>query len=180
MIIAAAIILCSFIITTVIGHFVHIAGHQKWSGIFYKSHLDHHIVQYPFADFTSDKYRSSGKNNGAIYFPLIFSPIMIAIAIIFWQLNFPIWTTIVVIGTMIATGVLHVEIHDSFHLNKTVWGKLPFYQRWKNLHKVHHKNVQKNFGIFYFGIDRATGTYKTLKESKVSNVNREVSNQGSD
>lgn len=160
MIITLLIILGSAVFTTFIGYWAHKAFHQEWSGMFYKAHMNHHTIQYPPEDFTSDTYRSAGKDNTLWYFVLAFLPIMAMVVASHFFLGVSVWTCACILASMIGTGLLHDYMHDAFHLNKTVWKYLPGFERLRELHKIHHIDQSKNFGIFNFSLDKLFKTYK--------------------
>lgn len=156
-------IISSAVFTIFTGYWAHRAFHQKWSGPFYSAHQNHHMIQYPPENFTSDTYRSAGQDNTLWYFTLAFSPIMIMVAASHFLLGISIWTCICILTSMIGTGLLHNYMHDGFHLNKSFWGYLPGFNRLQELHRIHHEQMNYNFGIFSFLLDKAFKTYKDTK-----------------
>jgi sterol desaturase/sphingolipid hydroxylase (fatty acid hydroxylase superfamily) len=160
MIFTALTIAGSVAATVFFGYWSHRLFHNPISGPFYKAHMNHHTVQYPPEDFTSDVYRSAGKDNTLWYFALAFSPLMIMIVLSHFLLGVSLWTCACVIASMIATGLVHDYLHDGFHLNKSLWQYLPFFSRWQELHKIHHVDMSKNFGIFSFLFDKLFKTYQ--------------------
>jgi sterol desaturase/sphingolipid hydroxylase (fatty acid hydroxylase superfamily) len=151
----------SFLGTSLFGYFIHWAFHQRWSGFFYRAHLNHHSVQYPPNDFFSDTYRQSGQYNATYYFIALFSPIIlgfVGMMIVGWL---SIWQGISILGTMSVVGLLNAYIHDEgIHLRKSIWHYLPGFQKLVRLHIIHHKSVQKNLGMFFFGWDKLFKTYR--------------------
>lgn len=63
MIAIALTILIAFLATTLFGHVVHWALHQKWTGSVNQSHMTHHLKLYPPSDYLSDSYRHAGKDD---------------------------------------------------------------------------------------------------------------------
>ncbi len=150
----------SIAMTTFLGYWTHRLFHKPISGPFYRAHINHHAVQYPPEDFTSDIYRSAGKDNSLWYFALAFSPLMIIIALSYFLLGTSLWTCVCILGSMIGTGLVHDYMHDGFHLNKSYWHYLPGFSRLIELHKVHHVDMSKNYGIFSFVFDKMFKTYQ--------------------
>lgn len=148
------------LLTCFLGYWIHRAFHSEWSGPFFKAHLNHHTIQYPPEDFTSDEYRSAGKDNSLIYFALAFLPVIAFIIALCLFLGVSLWTCGCAIATMVVVGLLHDSMHDSFHLNKTKWSYVPLYGTWKELHRTHHEHMGSNYGIFSFTFDRLFKTYK--------------------
>lgn len=161
MIIHLLILIAFFIVFTFLGYAFHRIFHQPWSGRFYKSHMNHHLKQYPLNDFYSDKYRNSGKDNSVWLFAIAFSPL---VAILVWSVVSG--HVGILFGAMIAiemaiVGWLNDSMHDSFHIRKTFWHKFPFFQRLIDLHYQHHVDMGTNYGIFSFYWDKV---FKTFKE----------------
>ncbi len=146
--------------TTFLGYWTHRLFHKSISGPFYNAHMSHHTVQYPPGDFTSDEYRSAGKNNTLWYFALAFSPLMIMIVLSHFLFGVSIWTCGCILASMIATGYLHDYMHDGFHLNKSFWQYMPGFHRLQELHRIHHDDMTKNYGIFSFALDKLFSTYQ--------------------
>lgn len=146
---------------TLFGYIVHWALHQSWAGFLNNSHMTHHLKLYPITDYTSDVYRSAGKDNTVKIFafaalPILAIPILLCI---FGMLS--IFTAAFVLAEMLFLGFLHDQIHDSFHLNKSLWKYLPGYKTWAKNHYNHHVDMQSNFGIFFFMWDRLFKTFKS-------------------
>ena len=155
--------LITFFVANLFGYFVHKSLHQKWAGRFYRAHRTHHFKLYPPSDFTSDKYRSAGKDNtlfifGAAAIPIFLIPIILgAFHIVPLSIVF---TSLLVMSIM---SFLHSYLHDAFHINNHWLYKVPMinvlFTRWVYLHWLHHVEPQKNFGIFLFFMDKWFGTF---------------------
>ena len=149
-----------FVIITLFGYALHKAFHQKWMGRYYKSHMVHHLKLYPIKDFTSAVYRSPGKDNTAVFFfvaglPIIVAPLVLfALHVIGWSI---LLTAII---CMAVFGGAHNYLHDAFHITNHWLNRFSWFRKMIALHKVHHKNMQRNMGIYWFGFDRMFGTFK--------------------
>lgn len=153
-------ILITIIASTLFGHIVHWSLHQRWMGRFNSAHMTHHIKLYPPEDYTSDVYRSAGKNSTTRFFavaaiPLILIPVVLAITGI---VSMSIAGIILVVEAVM--GFLHNYIHDAFHVNNHWLNKVPGFSRWNKIHYIHHVDMTKNYGIFTFFWDRLFGTYQ--------------------
>jgi sterol desaturase/sphingolipid hydroxylase (fatty acid hydroxylase superfamily) len=160
MILSILFILAAVIFTTFLGYWFHRAFHQEWAGRFHRAHMNHHLVQYPANNFTSDEYRSAGTDNSVFLFALAFLPIMVIMVVGGLALGVSLWHIIFFIAGMLTTGFLHDRIHDAVHLNRTIWQYLPFYKKWQELHLIHHQNMLANFGIFSFALDKLFKTFR--------------------
>jgi sterol desaturase/sphingolipid hydroxylase (fatty acid hydroxylase superfamily) len=56
-------------------------------------------------------------------------------------------------------GFAHDWLHTTFHLQATRLLRFKWYRGWRIAHFYHHRNMKKNYGIFWFGWDRALGTF---------------------
>lgn len=155
----AIILLLIFILFTFLGYVFHWMFHQEWSGIFYRKHKNHHEKQYPETDLISDVYREAGADNTTFLFLGVFSPIIIGTILL---MVFGVVGKIfggVILFEMVVIGLINAYLHDSFHLNKSIWHKWPAFDRLRKLHFIHHHNQSKNFGIFSFVWDRMFKSY---------------------
>jgi len=156
-------ILISFIVTTLFGHVVHWSLHQKWSGSVHQSHMTHHLKLYPPTDYTSKVYREAGKDSTPKFFAIAAIPLVLA-PIVFWLCGvLPLSLAATVIGVEALMGFLHNYLHDSFHIQNHWLYRVPLlgdiFNRWVDLHYLHHVDMSKNYGIFTFHWDRFFGTF---------------------
>jgi sterol desaturase/sphingolipid hydroxylase (fatty acid hydroxylase superfamily) len=143
---------------TFLGYIFHYSFHQKWMGPFYKAHLTHHTL-YTYEDYTALTYRDSGKDNTVWMFSICFSPFFIS-PILFWWLGIlSLSYAATIFITMVFIGWINNSLHDNFHMQSTWWSMFSFFPKLKWMHRLHHLNVQRNFGIFSFVWDRIFGTY---------------------
>lgn len=149
-----------FFAITLFGHVSHYCLHQKWSGKLNRAHMAHHLKLYPPSDYVSDVYRNPGKDNTVFIFAAMGAPLIIAPIILFIMGKLSLFLTIISVIEMLFVGLLHDRIHDSFHLTKSFWHKLPGYRKWNELHFIHHIDMSKNYGIFWFFYDKLFSTFK--------------------
>jgi sterol desaturase/sphingolipid hydroxylase (fatty acid hydroxylase superfamily) len=156
-------ILITFLFSSVFGYVVHWAIHQTWTGKLNNSHMTHHLKLYPPTDYISDKYRGAGKDNTVLIFALVALPV-IALPIILGIMG--ILPLLLVIISLIVMGIisfLHSYLHDAFHVRNHWLYHVPLISQlfagWVFLHWLHHVNMQTNFGIFMFFLDKLFGTF---------------------
>ena len=149
-----------YIIINLLGYLTHRAFHQKWSGFFYRAHHNHHYIQYPPNDFFSEAYRSAGKDNSGKFFILAFLPMIIGWFVFVFLAHISLVIGIGVIIEMVIIGLAHDILHDAFHIQNHWLNKFAIFRRWVELHKIHHIDVSKNYGIFDFLWDRVFGTFE--------------------
>lgn len=157
-------IVLTYFFTTLFGYIVHWSLHQSWAGRFNKSHMTHHLTLYPPSDFTSEKYRSAGKDSTFITFAVASIPIVLLPMLLAWFGVLPLHIVIVSVVLMVSIGLLHDHLHNIFHLKYHWIYKVPVIRlimdRWVRLHYLHHEDMSKNFGIFSFHWDHIFRTYK--------------------
>jgi sterol desaturase/sphingolipid hydroxylase (fatty acid hydroxylase superfamily) len=57
------------------------------------------------------------------------------------------------------TYLLHDWVHNQFHLTNTSLDRWGWFQRLRELHFVHHRRMNRNLGVFWFGWDRIFRTF---------------------
>ncbi len=157
-------IIVVYLLVSLFGYLVHKALHQSWAGRFNKAHMAHHLVLYPPEDFLSnDTYREAGKDNTFWTFALASLPMLGAPIILFILGTLPLYLTIIVVIEMLLIGWLNSYLHDSLHIRNHWLFRVPIikniFSRWQDLHRLHHIDMDTNFGIFAFHWDRMFKTY---------------------
>jgi len=164
-------VIITFVLTTLFGYVVHWSLHQSWAGNYNKAHMTHHLKLYPPSDFTSDKYRSAGKDSTVKTFaiaaiPIILFPVgLCVLGFISWPIMITVW---VVQGSV---GFIHDWLHDCFHIRNHWLSRIPvirdIFFKWINLHYLHHVNMETNYGIFSFYWDKLFGTFWDESSPKI-------------
>jgi sterol desaturase/sphingolipid hydroxylase (fatty acid hydroxylase superfamily) len=142
-----------FVITTLFGHVVHWSLHQKWTGKLNDAHMTHHLRLYPPSDYVSEIYRNPGKDNTVIIFGAAAIPLLCVPTILFLIGWLSLFLATLATAEMLFIGFMHDRIHDAFHVTKSFWHRLPGFSKWNDLHYLHHIDMSKNYGIFFFGWD---------------------------
>jgi len=126
--------------------------------------MTHHQDLYPSTDFASDEYRNAGNDDTtwtflAVGLPLLCSPLLLAAftGLIGWVAA--AWLVLVIGGV----GLLHSFVHDWLHLKAHWFHWMPGAKKLIELHKIHHVDMSKNFGIFSFWWDKLGDTYEETK-----------------
>ncbi len=161
-------VITTFLFGTLMGWVVHWALHQRWSGFANRAHMTHHVRLYPPADLVSEQYRDAGKDNTVFIFtPLIAFGFLVFLGVLYAFLGASLWLIggLAVEGLLI--GVAHDTLHTLFHLHSTRLLRLRWFLRLRDAHFYHHRNMKRNYGVFFFGWDRFFGTFRGLsKESR--------------
>lgn len=157
------VLLLAFFSITLFGYVVHRLLHLPLMGVFHKSHMRHHIL-YPAEDYLSDKYRSAGKDSTFIFFAIASLPLLVIPVLFYWLGIFSFQLFAFTIFVMSLLGLAHNYLHNAFHI-KNHWMHRFFLTKhifniWTNLHYFHHKEMDTNFGIFFFWWDKLFKTFK--------------------
>jgi sterol desaturase/sphingolipid hydroxylase (fatty acid hydroxylase superfamily) len=125
--------------------------------------MNHHKIQYPPTNFYSDKYRSAGIDSAVILFTIAFSPLLVGLGLLAYFGVVSMTIGISGLAGLIIWGLMHSYIHGQFHLNNSFWNKFSIFHSWKDLHYIHHLNMNSNLGIFIFVWDKLFGTFEDTK-----------------
>lgn len=143
------VILATYIVSDLLGYWIHRLIHQPFTGFANQAHMNHHLIKYPTWDFQSTEYRGTGKDSLVFYF----APFFIAISIIVYFV-LPLHLFLVSLVTMSIVAFLNNYMHDRYHLKTGKWSRL------HSLHFTHHEDMDTNYGIYGFFWDRIFGTFK--------------------
>lgn len=161
MLVTLILLVVVFIGVTLFGYGVHWAIHQPFMGKFNKSHMTHHEVLYPPGKFLSDKYLEAGKDNTTYTFLIAGIPLVL-LPFLLWFLGvISLFSVILIIAEIAVVGYLHDYLHAGFHVREHWLHKVPGFNKLTKLHEVHHNDMSKNFGIYFFVWDKL---FKTFKE----------------
>ena len=147
-----------FVVGNFAGYFVHWLMHKGRLESLAEAHDRHHRL-YTITDYTSDKYRSAGKDDST----LVFVPmIMLVLGILFvplWFLFKTFWIFPLPILLGIVVGWLNGYIHECFHLKGHYLTRYGWFRKLNRLHWVHHLHPDKNMGIIWFVPDRVFNSF---------------------
>lgn len=153
----------TYLVTSLFGYAVHWSLHQSWAGRFNTSHMTHHLKLYPPQDFTSEVYRNAGADNTLKIFAIAALPLIIA-PFVLWLVGVFSWISVIAVLVMEALmGFFHDYLHDAFHIKNHWLNRLPvlnvIFEKWVQLHYLHHVDMSKNLGIFSFHWDYIFKTF---------------------
>lgn len=150
----------TFFVTTLFGYIMHWMLHQKWFGMFNKSHMIHHMKLYPIIDFFSVKYRRAGRDSTVLFFLVAGCPLVILPIVLYLLGKIGLIAAILVAVEAITIGLLNNWFHDSFHITDHWLNKFNWFKNLIKLHQEHHIDMRVNYGIFTFTFDKFFGTFK--------------------
>ncbi len=165
MLIAAAFVAVGTLLYgTLVGYLTHWVLHQAWAGRVHRSHLNHHIRQYPPKSLVSDTYRDSGRDDSLFVFIPAITLALVPWFVVLWSVGAPWWALALVFAEGTFVGWLHNYIHEGFHL-ETFWlVRFSWFRTVRASHWLHHWNMRRNLGIMWFGWDRLFKTYRTARK----------------
>ncbi len=144
-----------FFFTEAVGYLIHRLLHSRWSGALHRSHMNHHLTQYPPDDYLSETYRQAGTDNTAYRF-VVAGVILAGLAL--WLT--PLWLALPIMINMAAIGFVNSYVHDATHISNHWLESFPHFWYLRELHRVHHIEMGKNFGIVTFFTDRIARTFR--------------------
>lgn len=148
--------LVSFVVSAVlvdlIGYWLHRWSHRKSSGPLNRSHMTHHVVNYPPWDLLSKRYRSSKLDNLALWF----APFGIVYVVAGLVIGVPNMHAVIAGGLLVA--VLNSVVHDAAHISGSFIWRSRRLSSAAERHLTHHKKMGKNFGILFNCWDQLFGT----------------------
>lgn len=135
--------------------------HQRWTGPLHRSHMDHHLEQYPPDDLLSEKYRyPAWYHSGPLLFLPGFVVVLLGIDAALWLVGAPGWSLWTFSAVMAVFAGVNDYVHDNMHIRGHWLERFGWFNHWRVVHFQHHFNMRRNFGIVFFGWDRLFGTYK--------------------
>ena len=128
-------------------------GHHPMGGMFFRNHIRFHHGYYGTDHLTSETFLNKG--GVTLYF---FIPISAATAVMWWLL--PLDFFLVVVAAAGVSYCAHVLFDESYHVERAWLQQFAWFRRRQELHFVHHRHANKNFGVIYLFWDRLLGTYQ--------------------
>lgn len=147
----------AFIVSEAVGFAIHRLAHWPKAGKIFRDHLFHHAKAYPPSRYLSESYIGDFKTS---FVPFFVPAFLVLNGAAFFALSLPMFLTFLVISS--AVSCLNVYLHDSFHIEGHPLRKFSWYRRLQEEHLVHHENVKRNFGIYFFFFDRVLGSYARM------------------
>lgn len=149
------VLIVGFFAFEAVGYGVHRFLHHHWAGRLNRAHLNHHQQQYPPERFLSDRYRSAGADS--TLYPFAVGGLALAV-VLFSCL--PWAYALALTLELAAVGAANNYVHDATHVRGHWLARFRFFRRWRNLHRVHHADMTRNYGIVTFFTDRALRTHQ--------------------
>jgi sterol desaturase/sphingolipid hydroxylase (fatty acid hydroxylase superfamily) len=129
-------------------------GHHPVGGKFFRNHINFHHVYYRKNHLVSPKYRADEGNNT----PFFFIPVLLVGACMYAVL--PLDLFVVMVMACATSFYAHVFFDKEYHVEGSRLQQFAWFRRRQELHFVHHRHANSNFGVIHFFWDRLLGTYR--------------------
>jgi hypothetical protein len=129
-------------------------GHHRMGGRFFHNHIDFHHTHYSKDHLVSPTYLGEEGNNT----PFFFIPAVLAAGSAYFLLPFNLFVVMVVAGA--ASFYVHVFFDKEYHVEGSRLLRFAWFRRHQELHFVHHRHANTNFGVVHFFWDKILGTYR--------------------
>jgi fatty acid hydroxylase family protein len=138
-------------------------GHGGLIGSIRRSHIRSHHSIFKGRNFEAERYAEEEKSVSHA-----FVPIAIAIGLLAcWLL--PLELAVAALLSLVVTYGAHVYLHEHFHLTGSWLMRFSWFRRLKELHRIHHSNPRRNFGVLDHASDRLFGTFTPAAAAESGN-----------
>ena len=129
-------------------------GHNRIGGIIFRNHINFHHTYYSKDHLVSPKYLADEGNNT----PYFLVPVFLAGACTYFLL--PTYLFVVQVLACAGSFYVHVLFDKEYHVDGSWFQRFAWFRRKQELHFVHHRHANKNYGVIHFFWDRMLGTYR--------------------
>ncbi len=130
-------------------------GHHPIGGKFFRNHIHFHHARYSKDHLVSKTYLDKEGNNT----PFFFIPVLAAGACIYFLLPSDLFVAVAVAGA--SSFYAHVFFDKEYHVEGSWLLRFTWFRRKQELHFIHHRHANCNFGVVHFFWDRVIGTYRS-------------------
>jgi sterol desaturase/sphingolipid hydroxylase (fatty acid hydroxylase superfamily) len=139
-------------------------GHHPIGGKFFRNHINFHHTHYSKDHLVSATYLDDEGNNT----PFFFIPVFAVGACMYYLL--PVYLFVVLAAACAASFYAHVLFDREYHVEGSRLLRFAWFRRKRELHFVHHRHANSNFGVVHFFWDRILGTYRSPDVSKAQTI----------
>ena len=122
-------------------------GHRDRIRAVYLTHARAHHGKYPPNQLLTDVWLDS-EQHVMWYYALAFVPTGFAVG---WIFGLALFATH--LGGLMFAIWWHIYLHKQYHLRGSAWERFEWFQRKRELHFIHHRDVHKNYAIVEFWMD---------------------------
>jgi len=152
-----------FLMTAVATHLVMSFGqtlihykvaHHPMGGKIFRNHINFHHTHYSAAHLVSRTYLGNEGNTT----PYFFIPVFLVGGCAYFLLPLNLFVVMVIASA--ASFYAHVFFDKQYHLEGSRLQRFAWFRRQQELHFVHHRHANSNFGVIHFFWDKILGTYR--------------------
>lgn len=129
-------------------------GHHPMGGKFFRNHINFHHAYYSKDHLVSRTYLSEEGNNT----PFFFIPVFLVGGCAYFILPLNLFVVMVIASA--ASFYAHVFFDKEYHVEGSRLQRFAWFRRQQELHFVHHRHANSNFGVIHFFWDKILGTYR--------------------
>src|SRR5262249_5904900 len=129
-------------------------GHHPMGGKFFRNHITFHHTYYSKDHLVSRTYLGEEGNNT----PFFFIPVFLVGGCAYFLLPLNLFVVMVIASA--ASFYAHVFFDKEYHVEGSRLQRFAWFRRRQELHFVHHRHANSNFGVIHFFWDKILGTYR--------------------
>ena len=130
-------------------------GHQAAGGKLFRNHINFHHTYYSKDHLVSVSYLGDEGNNTPYFLIPVFLVGACAVLVL------PLDLFVVHLTASAASFYIHVLFDREYHVEGSWLQRFAWFRRKQQLHFVHHRHANSNFGVVHFFWDRLLGTYRS-------------------
>jgi sterol desaturase/sphingolipid hydroxylase (fatty acid hydroxylase superfamily) len=123
-------------------------------GKIFRNHINFHHTHYSDAHLISRTYLGDEGN----LTPYFFIPVFLVGGCAYFLLPLNLFVVMVIASA--ASFYAHVFFHKQYHVEGSRLQKFAWFRRRQELHFIHHRHANTNFGVIHFFWDKILGTYR--------------------
>jgi Fatty acid hydroxylase superfamily len=152
-----------FLLTAVATHLVMSLGqtlihykvsHHPVGGKFFRDHINFHHTHYSGSHLVSSAYLGDEGNTT----PYFLIPVFLVGGCAYFLL--PLDLFVVMVFASAVSFYAHVLFDKEYHVEGSRLLRFAWFRRLQELHFVHHRHANSNFGVVHFFWDKILGTYR--------------------
>jgi hypothetical protein len=152
-----------FLVTAVATHLVMSFGqtflhykvaHNPIGGKLFRNHINFHHTHYAEDHLVSRTYLGDEGN----ITPYFLIPVFLVGGCVYFLLPLNLFVVTAITGA--ASFYAHIFFDKEYHVEGSRLQRFAWFRRQQELHFVHHRHANSNFGIIHFFWDKILGTYR--------------------
>ena len=129
-------------------------AHHPIGGKLFRNHINFHHTHYSDAHLVSRTYLGDEGNTT----PYFFIPVSVVGGCAYFLLPLSLFVVMVIASA--ASFYAHVFFDKEYHVEGSRLQRFAWFRRKQELHFVHHRHANSNFGVIHFFWDKILGTYR--------------------